>query len=204
MIVVLDYGMSNLSSIANALKYVGAEVKISKDAEDLSKADKIVLPGVGAFRDGAANLKNKNLDKALHREVIEKKKPFLGICLGMQLVADKSYEFGEWEGLGFVSGEVKRFEIPDKFKVPHVGWNNVKIIKDHPLMKDVEDEATFYFVHSYYMECKDEQNIIGICDYGRPFTAIVAKDNIFSTQFHPEKSQKNGLKLLKNFVNWGI
>lgn len=202
MIVVLDYGISNLSSIANALEYVNAEVVITKEAAQLSKADKIILPGVGAFRDGMSNLQKQGLDKALYEEVVRNRKPLLGICLGMQLLCDKSYEFGEWKGLGFIHGEVKKFDIDDKLKVPHVGWNNVNLVHGHPVLQGIENDSNFYFVHSYYVECKDNSDSIGVCDYGGPFTAIIARHNIFATQFHPEKSQKNGLKLLKNFVNW--
>lgn len=202
MIVIVDYDMGNLRSIAKALEYVGGDVIISSKPEDLKKAEKIVLPGVGAFRDGMANLQKKGLDLVLNEEVNKNKKPFLGICLGMQLLADKSYEFGEWNGLGFISGEVKKFDINKKYKIPHVGWNNVKIIYEHPLLKGIKDNSDFYFVHSYHLICKDKKAIAGTCEYGGDFTAMVAKDNIFATQFHPEKSQKSGLKLLENFVNW--
>lgn len=204
MIVIVDYDMGNLRSIAKALEYVGGDVVISNKPEDLKKAEKIVLPGVGAFRDGIKNLQKNGLDLALNKEVNNNKKPFLGICLGMQLLADKSYEFGEWNGLGFISGEVKRFDIDKKYKIPHVGWNNVKIIHEHPLLKGIRDNSDFYFVHSYHLVCENKKTIAGTCEYGGDFTAMVAQDNIFATQFHPEKSQKSGLKLLENFVNWKI
>lgn len=202
MIAILDYGLSNLSSIANALEYVGARAKITSEVEELEKADRLVLPGVGAFRDGINNLHQRRLDQSLSREVLEKKKPLLGICLGMQLLAEKSYEFGEWPGLNLVSGEVKRFEIDSQFKVPHVGWNDIKIVREHPILQGVDDGSNFYFVHSYHLICKDVADVIGVCDYGGPFVAIVARQNIVATQFHPEKSQKSGLQLLKNFINW--
>lgn len=200
MIAVVDYEMGNLRSIAKALEFVGGDVIVSNKPEDLRSAKKIVLPGVGAFRDGMINLQKKDLISILRQEVKEKKKPLFGICLGMQLLADKSYEFGEWKGLGFISGEVKKFDIDDKYKVPHVGWNNVKFVSDHPLLKGVKNNSDFYFVHSYHLICQEESMVAGVCDYGGDFTAIVAKDNIFATQFHPEKSQKSGLKILENFV----
>lgn len=204
MIVVVDYEMGNLRSIVKSLEYVGGKVIVSYKPDDLLKADKIVLPGVGAFRDGMANLQKKGLDLILYKEVKEKNKPLMGICLGMQLLADKSYEFGEWQGLSLISGEVKKFNIDDKFKIPHVGWNNVKFIQEHKLLDSVEDNSDFYFAHSYYLICAEKSSVIGVCDYGGDFTAIVAKDNIFATQFHPEKSQKSGLKLLENFVKWKV
>jgi len=203
MIVVVDYGMGNLHSIAKALECVGGNVLVSGKGEDIKKADKIVLPGVGAFRDGVANLKKRGLDKILISEV-EKKKPLLGICLGMQLLANKSYEFGEYEGLSLIDSEVKKFNESIQLRVPHMGWNNIEILKDHVLLKGVKNNSDFYFVHSYFMECKNNEDVFAECSYGNNFPVIVAKDNIFITQFHPEKSQKNGLKILKNFADWNI
>jgi len=202
MIVVVDYGMGNLHSIAKALEFVGAEVLVSNKKEDLELADKIVLPGVGAFRDGMMNLQKNKLDKILFQEVIKKKKPFLGVCLGMQLLADKSNEFGNWKGLGFIPGEVKKFDVEDTLKIPHIGWNNVEFIKDHPVLSGIKDNSDFYFVHSYCFTCKDQSHIYGKTDYGGLFTSIIVKDNIFAVQFHPEKSQKDGLTLLSNFTKW--
>lgn len=204
MIFIVDYGMGNLHSIAKAFEYVGAEVKISSDAKEISRADKIVLPGVGAFRDGMENLKKQGLDVVLRKEVLENKKPFLGICLGMQLLADKSFEFGEWNGLGFVSGEVCEFDVDKKLKVPHVGWNDVNVLKDAPILSGIKNNSDFYFVHSYHLVCKDKENILGVSDYGGEFTAMINKDNIVAAQFHPEKSQRDGLKLLKNFLEWQV
>ncbi|MBT5263008.1 MAG: imidazole glycerol phosphate synthase subunit HisH [Candidatus Magasanikbacteria bacterium] len=203
MIVVVDYGMGNLHSIAKALECVGGNVLVSSKGEDIKKADKIVLPGVGAFRDGVANLKKRGLDKILISEV-EKKKPLLGICLGMQLLANKSYEFGEYEGLSLIDSEVKKFNESIQLRVPHMGWNNIEILKDHVLLKGVKNNSDFYFVHSYFMECKNNEDVFAECSYGSNFPVIVAKDNIFITQFHPEKSQKNGLKILKNFAGWNM
>lgn len=204
MIVIIDYNMGNLRSIAKALEFLGADVIISNNPEDLEKADKIVLPGVGAFRDGIENLRKNKLDVALYTQVMEHKKPLLGICLGMQLLADTSYEFGEWKGLGFIHGEIHKFVINTEYKIPHIGWNNIKIIQEHPLLKGIQDNSDFYFVHSYCFTAQRKSSVVSTCNYDLDFTAIIAQDNIFAVQFHPEKSQKNGLKLLENFINWKV
>lgn len=205
MIVVVDYDMGNLHSIAKALEYVGAEVSISKDPNDLVQAEKIVLPGVGAFGDGMRHLHDNGYLPILQGEIMDKKKPLLGICLGMQLLANFSEEFGHHEGLGFIPAAVVRFEVDstrDRLKVPHVGWNNVHIVREHPLLAGIPDQADFYFVHSYHMRCTNADEVVATCDYGGNFTAMVARENIFAVQFHPEKSQEHGLKLLANFVAW--
>lgn len=207
MIVVVDYDMGNLHSIAKALEYVGGEVAVSSDPRDLIAAEKIVLPGVGAFPDGMAHLlRDKRLYDALLGQVKRKKKPILGICLGMQLLASTSEEFRVSGGLGWIEGDVKRFDVDHQLglRVPHVGWNNVRIIKSHPLLAGIPDQTDFYFVHSYHFISRqmDDRDIVGTCDYGGPFTAIIGRDNIFATQFHPEKSQRYGLTLLENFIRW--
>lgn len=207
MIAIIDYGMGNLASIAKALEYVGGVVLVTKRIEDLQKAQKIVLPGVGAFAEGMAQLKKQEMVSVLNELVLKQKKPFLGICLGMQLLAKKSYEFGEYDGLGFIDAEVKKIDFlqaNQKLSVPHVGWNNVQLKKESVLMEGVEDNSDFYFVHSYHMVCNDNSDVVGTTDYGREFTSIVGRENIFATQFHPEKSQKDGLKILENFVEWEI
>src|SRR3989344_1868175 len=204
MIVVIDYGMGNLHSIAKALEYVGAEVLISSKIPDVKRADKLVLPGIGAFGDGIANLRELGLLDVLREEIVAKAKPFLGICLGMQLLADKSYEFGEHEGLGFVPGEVKKFDFLDnskKLPVPHVGWNSMHFRTTHPILEGVRDGSHFYFVHSFHFVPQGENSLIGMSNYGYDFPAAIGYDNIFATQFHPEKSQKAGLKILKNFIS---
>lgn len=213
MIVVIDYGMGNLGSITKALQYVGADVVLSSDPAVIASADKIVLPGVGAFGDGMKNLSARMLIDVLRNEVLASKKPFLGVCLGMQLLAKKSYEFGEHEGLGWIDAGVKKLSpvpplqgegeggVSRPLKVPHVGWNNVTFTREHPLLAGIANDADFYFVHSYIMHCADKALNVGTADYGGPVTAIIAKDNMFATQFHPEKSQRDGLQLLKNFVD---
>ena len=205
MITVIDYEMGNIHSVSNALKAVGCEVKISRRAGDIKAADKLVLPGVGAFSVGMKNLADFGLIQILNEEVLDRKKPILGICLGMQLFANKSYEGGEYKGLGWVEGEVKRIN-PDNtplLKVPHVGWNDIEFKKDCVLFSGIDEHPNFYFVHSYYLDCKDNF-ITSKFDYGGKFTASIRKRNIFGTQFHPEKSQNNGLKVLRNFANYEV
>ncbi len=203
-IVIIDYGMGNLHSIRKALEYIGGEVLVTSDPKYLRTADRIVLPGIGAFGDGMTNLRGAGLVPVLREEVLEKKKPFLGICLGMQLLADKSHEFGEHEGLGFISGEVRKFSFVDgqSLPVPHVGWNNLGVKKTHPLLDGVKEGSHFYFVHSFHFIPTSENFVIGTTDYGYDFPAVIGRDNIFATQFHPEKSQRDGLKILENFLNW--
>lgn len=192
--VVIDYGMGNLGSITKAIRFVGGNVLLSANPEDLHRARYIVLPGVGAFGDGMKNLRERGFVPVLEEEVVQKKKPFLGVCLGMQLLAKKSYEFGEHEGLGWIDAEVKELDVKPPLKVPHVGWNTVEWIKgDRP-------PSDFYFVHSYHLVPNNRSVITGVTDYGGEIVAVVEQDNIFGTQFHPEKSQKDGLRLLEYFV----
>lgn len=201
MIVVIDYGMGNLGSITKALHYVGADVVLTEDPRVAAEAERLVLPGVGAFGDGMKNLRARGFIPAIE-EAMKNKKPFLGVCLGMQLLAKKSYEFGEHEGLGFLDAEVKKLEVPAPFKVPHVGWNTVEWNREHPLLSGVLHQSDFYFVHSYHMVPDDASRVIGMTNHGGDIVAAAAWDNIFATQFHPEKSQKDGLKILENFVRW--
>ncbi len=202
MIAIVDYGMGNLGSITKALEYVGGEVKLTSKPEDLVHADRIVLPGVGAFGDGMRELSLRGFLPVLEEEIQKKKKPLLGVCLGMQLLAYTSTEFGEHKGLGWIKSRVVRLSSNSQLKVPHVGWNGVRFLKDHPMLTSIESESDFYFVHSYHMLCEDKDLVIGTVEYGEAITAIVAHDNIFATQFHPEKSQKVGLQILKNFLTW--
>lgn len=203
MIAIIDYGMGNKHSIYNALKYIGADACISSDADEIGKAERIILPGVGAFGAAMENLRQSQLIEILNEEVIEKGKLFLGICLGMQLLAEKGTEKGVFQGLGWISGETVKLQPENAgLKLPHVGWNDIDIVKESVLFKGLKKERAFYFVHSYAMQLKDSQDLIAEGDYGVKFTAAVQKDNIFATQFHPEKSQKNGLIVLENFVNW--
>ncbi len=197
-IVIIDYNMGNLASVANALEYLGYKSIISNKIEDIESADYIILPGVGAFADGMKNLVDLNLINVLKKQVLERKKNFLGLCLGMQLVAEEGDEGGLTKGLGFVKGKVKKLEVKD-LRIPHIGWNEVYFKKDCCLFKNLNKSEVFYFVHSYYFT-PEEDVVVGTFDYGEEFTAIIQKDNISGTQFHPEKSQMAGLQLLKNFI----
>jgi len=199
MIAIIDYQMGNLRSVQKAFERGGHAAAVTADARTLAQADKLVLPGVGAFGDAIAELKRRNLVEPI-RHAIEAGKPFLGICLGLQLLFDVSHEDGEHEGLGILAGEVRRFEVPREMKVPHMGWNEVHLRRRPPICAGVEDNSHFYFVHSYYVSPKDQSVIAGEASYPEPFCAVAWRDNLFATQFHPEKSQQAGLRLLKNFA----
>jgi len=199
VIVVVDYGMGNLRSVSKALEHAGANVKVSDSPKDLKEAKGIVLPGVGAFKDAVRNLKEKSLWEGIVEEV-KRGKPFLGICLGLQLLFEKSYEFGETEGFGFIKGEVVRFSLPEEFKIPHMGWNQVYKKKESSLLDGIGEGEFFYFVHSYFVKPKEESSVLTTTDYGIEFTSAVERENVFGVQFHPEKSQRAGLKLLENFI----
>lgn len=200
MIVIVDYGLGNLASISNMFKKIGAEAKISGDIADLEKADKLLLPGVGAFDHGMEQLAQKNLIPVLNEKVLRQQVPVLGICLGMQLLS-RSSEEGRLNGLGWINGDTKRFQFSQDagLKVPHMGWNTFQPALDHPLFAGMTEELRFYFVHSYHLICDSAQEVLGTTHYGYPFTAAVHKGNIMGVQFHPEKSHKFGMKLLQNF-----
>lgn len=204
MIAVINYGMGNVKSIINAVNYLGKKAILTADKKKIDNASHIILPGVGAFGNAMDKLSRKGLVGILKRQVFDKKKPFLGICLGLQLLADRSYEHGFHKGLGWISGEVKKFSLNEKkFKIPHIGWNEIRIVRRHPLFSGLRDnELTFYFVHSYHIVCKNPQDIAATCSYGENFPAVIAKENLVATQFHPEKSQDNGIQLLQNFLSW--
>lgn len=199
MIAVIDYGMGNLRSVSKAVEYVGGDVIVTDDKEKIKDAEAIILPGVGAFKDAVKNLRERNLWETVITEV-EKGKPFLGICLGLHLLFEKGYEFGEENGLGIIKGKVVRFELPHDYKIPHMGWNQVSIKKNSPFLKEIKEGEFFYFVHSYYVKPEDKSVILTTTDYGIEFVSSIEKDNVIATQFHPEKSQKAGLKLLSNFL----
>ena len=195
-VVLVDYGMGNLRSVQKALEHVGMLALKTDDPEVVSRADVVVLPGVGAFKDAVKNLKSKGLWDVI-LEHINKGKPYLGICLGMQLLFEKSYEFGEEKGFGVLEGEVKLF--PPGVKIPHIGWNQVWKRKNSKLLEGIKNGEFFYFVHSYHVVPKDMSVCASTTDYGIDFVSSVEVDNIFAVQFHPEKSQKAGLWLLQNF-----
>ncbi len=196
MIAVIDYGMGNLRSVSKALESVGAETKVTNSPEDIKSAEAIVLPGVGAFCRGMENLEQLGLSPAI-LESIKNNKPFLGICLGLQLLFTESEEHGVSKGLGILKGSVKKFA--PNVKIPHMGWNQIKL-NTTDLFDGIPDNSYFYFDHSYYVEPKDKNTVIAVTQYGKDFVSAVNKDNIWGVQFHPEKSSDLGLKILKNFV----
>lgn len=197
MIAIVDYGMGNLRSVEKGFLKVGVDARIVSDPKSLDDSEAVVLPGVGAFRDCIRNLTDANLTEAITKS-INKGKPFLGICLGLQVLFSESEEFGICKGLDVFRGKVVRFP-EGKLKVPHMGWNNVNITRRPPLFNSVPDKSFFYFVHSFYVAPEDKGIIAATTEYGAEFTSMVWKDNIFATQFHPEKSQELGLKILKGF-----
>ena len=204
MVGIIDYGMGNLLSVYNAFDYLGEDVKICKYPEDLKNTDHIVIPGVGAFKDCIELITNSGFLEELENQVIKEGKPTLGICLGMQVMAKKGFEFGEHKGLCWFDSEVIKIDIENSdLKLPNIGWNEIKQKIEHPLFKGISNMSDFYLVHSFFMDCNDKNDVIATYEYGEnTITAAILKDNIFATQFHPEKSQDNGLKLLSNFINW--
>jgi glutamine amidotransferase len=199
-VVVVDYGMGNLRSVQKGLEKAGCQAVVSSDPVRIKSASGIVLPGVGAFRDCMANLTRARLvDPVL--EAIDEGKPFLGICLGMQLLLGVSEEFGTHDGLGIIPGRVVRFPADKDLKVPHMGWNRVHFSGSSPLFTGIPDGSFFYFVHSYYADPENSDAVSGWTDYGVRFCSSLSRDNIFACQFHPEKSQRWGLKILENFGN---
>jgi glutamine amidotransferase len=196
MIAIVDYGMGNLRSVEKGFLKVGVDARVVSDARAVDDARAIVLPGVGAFRDCMRNLEKASLIEPI-KKAIEKGKPYLGICLGLQMLFTESEEFGSHKGLDILKGKVVRFQID--LKVPHMGWNNVRIVRRPPIFEGIDDGSFFYFVHSYYVVAADDGVIAATTDYGVTFTSMVWRENICATQFHPEKSQEAGLKILKNF-----
>jgi glutamine amidotransferase len=199
MIAIVDYGMGNLRSVQKAFEKVGHRAAVTNDPAQIAAAAKVVLPGVGAFEDAIGELRRRDLVKPL-RSAIDSGRPFIGICLGLQLLFDVSYEGGKHSGLGVLRGEVVRFDVPAEYKVPHMGWNQLHIRRPAPVLKGLAEGTYAYFVHSYYVVPQDEGVIATETDYPRPFTSAIWRDNLFATQFHPEKSQADGLQMLKNFA----
>ena len=197
-IVVVDYGMGNLRSVSKALEKAGGKVKVSSAPKDILRADKVIVPGVGAFKDAMAELKSRRLIEPI-KEFIAKGRPFLGLCLCLQLIFSKSEEGGLNKGLGMVKGDVVKFRSK-KLKIPHMGWNQLNIKGNCPLLKGVPENSYFYFVHSYYAVPEDNKCVAAWTGYGVKFPSVICSDNIYATQFHPEKSQDLGLKILRNFV----
>lgn len=203
MIAVVDYGMGNVRSILNALDYLGAEGVLTCDPDEISKSSAVILPGVGAFGDAMKHLNERNLPAILGAEVLGRRKPFLGICLGLELLAETSSEHGTHQGMGWLAADVVRFPDQPGLEVPHMGWNDMQRTREHPVLENLgADQLTFYFVHSYHVRCRDTDDVLGWTEHGGPFVAAIARDNIVATQFHPEKSQDSGLQLLSNFLSW--
>jgi len=203
-VTIIDYGSGNLHSIAKAVEHVAINetVIVSDKAEDIAKADRIILPGVGAFGDCIRGLsKHPDIIETLQEAVIKKERPFLGICVGMQMLADVGLEHGAHHGLGWFHGEVVPIPSDGTLKIPHMGWNQLDFVNaEHPILSNINNGDHAYFVHSYHFECKDKKQIIATTHYGKNLAAIIAKDHMVATQFHPEKSQKTGLTLLHNFL----
>jgi len=202
MVVIVDYGMGNLSSILNMLKKLGAPAMISPKTQDIEQADRLIFPGVGAFENGMSKIHQLGLQKILEEKVLQRNTPLLGICLGMHLMTRRSEE-GKTSGLNWIKGDTICFRFdPGKtgLKIPHMGWNTVDIQRNGSLFKDFEADARFYFVHSYHVVCDDEEEILTTTEHGYSFVSSFQRDNIMGVQFHPEKSHKYGFKLLKNFL----
>lgn len=204
-VAVVDYGSGNLRSVGKALERSGLRPEVTGDVASIEGADAVVLPGVGAFRDAAEHLRDKGLDAVIRRG-IDAGKPYLGICLGLQLLFESSDEHGRCEGFGLLEGRVERF--PEKgprgetLRVPHIGWNEVRFRGDHPMLEGLPERDVYYFVHSYRPIPRDEGRVVGRAEYGSPFAAAVAHENLFAVQFHPEKSQEAGRRLLDAFARW--
>lgn len=205
MTIIIDYGMGNVGSIHNMIRKAGYSSKISNSYDDIMNATKLILPGVGSFDSGMNQLNKYDLIDVLNKKVVQEKTPILGICLGMQLMTNSSEE-GTMSGLGWVDAATKKFILPEhpNLKVPHMGWNHTLSTKNSSLTDNMDSNPRYYFVHSYYVHCHDQQDILTSTQYGIPFTSSFQRNNIFGVQFHPEKSHKYGLKLLSNFMELSL
>ena len=201
VVAVIDYGMGNIRSVARAVEHVAAvKVLITNDADSICAADRVIFPGVGALRDCMSELQRLELVEAIR--VSARTRPFLGICLGMQALLERSEENDGTLGLGIIAGEVRRFVPTSGIKIPHMGWNQVHQQQEHPLWQGIAQDSRFYFVHSYYVVPLDNDIVMGTSDHGQRFVSALGRENVFATQFHPEKSHHAGLQLLKNFIGW--
>jgi len=201
-VAIINYGMCNLDSVGRAVEECGGTAVITDQRSDIETADRIILPGVGSFADGMRHIRERNLEEPLREQALGRNVPFLGICLGMQLLASKGTEGGDTVGLGWITGEVKKLQPTNAAeRIPHVGWNEVEFAASSPLFKGISPGTDFYFVHSYQFGCQNPGNRIGQTPYCGGFTSVVGKDFVFGVQFHPEKSQRYGLQVLKNFLS---
>jgi glutamine amidotransferase len=201
-VAVVDYGMCNLDSVRRAVEECGGTPVVTDRAEDIETATHIILPGVGSFRDGMRNLSQRSLDQILREQVVGRQIPFLGICLGMQMLATKGWEGGETDGLGWIDGEVQRLEPSgEDTRIPHIGWDEVLVAKDSPMFDGIGSAKDFYFVHSYHLRCRNEQDVLARTLYCGGFVSAVGRGQVFGVQFHPEKSQRVGFQVLKNFLS---
>jgi imidazole glycerol-phosphate synthase subunit HisH len=201
-VCIIDYGLGNVNSVKNEINLVGVDCIISGDKREISGSKYLILPGVGSFSQAMKNLEERNLIQLITDEVLNRKKKILGICLGMQLFATTGYEYGIHKGLNFVKGKVVEIDnSQSKLRLPHIGWNDVKLSGKHILIKGFVEDPIFYFVHSYHFVPEDKSVIAGTCDYGEKIVAIIEHDNIFGTQFHPEKSHTDGIQILNNFLD---
>lgn len=198
-VVILDYGSGNVKSVSNIIKYLGYDTEITKDNKLINKASHLILPGVGSYGACVSKIKSRLDLNLIKDEIINKKKPFLGICVGMQVLSTFGYEFEKNHGLNLISGEVKKLEV-GSLPIPQIGWNEINIINKSKLLDEIPDKSDFYFVHSYKFQTNSKDNIIATTIYGETFTSVIEKDNIYGVQFHPEKSQKYGIKLFSNFL----
>lgn len=200
MIAIIDYDAGNIKSVEKALLFLGEEAVVTRDRKTILSADRVILPGVGAFGDAVKRIRKYNLDEVI-KQVVEEKTPFLGICLGLQLLFERSDENEDAEGLGILKGEIRRIPDSEGFKVPQIGWNSLTFPNKGRLFEGIEEESYVYFVHSYYLKAKEEAIVTAATEYNVRIHASVEKDNVFACQFHPEKSSDCGLKILRNFLN---
>lgn len=203
MVSILDYGSGNINALKNIFERLDIAWEFAITTEQIEKADKLILPGVGAFDETIKMLRIKGILDTINKKVLIDKVPILGICVGMQMMSDNSEE-GCLDGLGWIHGKVKKFDknlIKGKPKLPHLGWNSIHIVKDNPLLKGVDEDTGFYFVHSYYYDCADRSSVLATTKYGITFDCVINRENIYGVQFHPEKSHDNGITLLRNFAN---